>query len=40
MLEHMTLTATTVTIGIIPHPSSLMSVNGSAKRYKLTACFR
>jgi hypothetical protein len=34
------ITATTVTIGIMPQPSSLTKVNGSANRYIDTICFK
>jgi hypothetical protein len=32
--------ATTVTMGIVLQPRSLIRVNGRAKRYKVTHCFR
>jgi hypothetical protein len=36
----MNVNATTVTTGIVAHPKSDMRVNGSAKRYRVTHCFK
>lgn len=34
------MNATTVTTGIVAQPNSLIKVNGRAKRYNVTHCFK